>query len=160
MEPKNPISQTTIKRLKIQGYCGISDNRLLDLAFGNRFAYILCSILIFIGVTTASIPILCIMMLIALYGVLLPYHPFDYIYNHILSGIINKPKLPPRSIQIKFACSIATIWLVLIIGLFFFDYTIAGYIVGGTLFFAAFLVSTTDICLPSLLYNYLFKIKI
>lgn len=160
MEPNNPISQTTIKRLKIQGYCGISDNRLSELAFGNRFAYILCSILIFIGVTTTSIPILCTMMLIAIYGVLLPFHPFDYIYNHALSPLMNKPKLPPRSIQIKFACSIAAIWLAMTVGSFYLDFMMVGYVLGGTLFFSAFTVSTTDICLPSLLYNYIFKVKV
>lgn len=154
------VASKLVKRLKIQGYCGISDKQLSELAFGNRFAYILCSVLIFIGVTTASIPILCIMMLIALYGVLLPYHPFDYIYNHLLSSLMNKPKLPPRSIQIKFACSIATIWLALITGFFFLDYMMAGYVLGGILFFSAFTVSTTDICLPSLLYNYVFKVEV
>ena len=157
---KNSVSPKLIKRLKIQGYCGISDNRLSQLAFGNRFAYILCSVLIFIGVTTASIPILCFMMIVALYGVLLPHHPFDYIYNHLLSRLMNKPKLPPRSIQIKFACSIATVWLAMTVGLFYLDYMTAGYILGGALFLSAFTVSVSDICLPSLLYNYIFKVKV
>jgi len=157
---KNSVSPKLVQRLKVQGYCGISDNRISELAFGNRFAYILCSGLIFIGVTMVSIPILCIMMIIALYGVLLPYHPFDYIYNHLLGPFLGKPKLPPRSIQIKFACSIATIWLALTTGLFFLDYVMTGYVFGGVLFLLTFTVSTTDICLPSLLYNYIFKVKI
>jgi len=160
MNSSDSISETTINRLKVQVYCGISDNRLSELAFGNRFAYIVCSILIFIGVATASIPILCIMILIALYGVLLPHHPFDYIYNHLLSRLLNKPKLPPRSIQIKFACSIATIWLAFTAGLFLLDYMLPGYVLGVMLFLSAFTVTTTDICIPSLLYNYLNNIKV
>lgn len=154
------VSSKLVKRLKIQDYCGMSDKRLSELAFGNRFAYILCSFLVFIGVVLANIPLLCAMMLIALYGVLLPYHPFDYIYNHGLRKVLNKPELPPRSLQIKFACSIATIWLAIAIGLFFLDFMTAGYICGGILFSLAFTVSTTDICILSLLYNYLFRVKI
>jgi len=153
------VSPKLVKRLKIQGYCGISDNDLSALAFGNRFAFILCSIIVFLGVVLANIPLLCAMLLVALYGVLLPYHPFDYIYNHGLRKILNKPKLPPRSLQIKFACSVATIWLATTSGLFFLDFMTAGYIVGGILFSLAFTVSATDICIPSLLYNYLNNIK-
>lgn len=160
MKNNEQVSTKLIKRLKIQGYCGISDDRLSELAFGNRFAYILCSIIIFIGVVTVNIPILCAMMLIALYGMLLPYHPFDYIYNHVLRKVMNKPKLPPRSIQIKVACAIATLWLATTSGLFFLEFITAGYIAGGILFSLAFTVSITDICIPSLVYNYIFKVKI
>jgi len=154
------VTSKLVKRLKIQGYCGISDNRLSELAFGNRFAYILCSLVIFFGVATANIPVLCAMMLVAFFGIVLPNHPFDYIYNHGLRKLMNKPKLPPRSKQIKFACAVATLWLVTTILLFYLDWNIAGYIFGGILFSLAFTVSTTDICVPSLLYNYLYKIKV
>ena len=160
MKNDQQVSTKLIKRLRIQGYCGISDNRLSALAFGNRFAYILCSIIIFFGVATANIPLLCAMMSIAFFGIVLPNHPFDYVYNYGLRKPMNKPKLPPRSRQIKFACTVATLWLGATISLFYFGHMIAGYVVGGILFSLAFTVSTTDICIPSLLYNYLFKIKV
>jgi len=134
MNKNRNISPTLIKRLKIQGYCNLTDYELKELNFGNRFAYILCSIIVFIGVFTINIQLLIAMMIVALLGVSLPYHPFDYIYNHLLRYIMKKPKLPPRSKQIKFACSIATIWLATTIGLFSKGFTIAGYIVGGFLF--------------------------
>ncbi len=154
------ISPARIKRLKVQGYRNYSDANLSDLAFGNRFAYIICSSILLIGVITANIPILTAMMIIALFGVILPYHPFDYIYNHIIQGIINKPKLPPRSKQLKFACRIATIWIAATIYLFYAGFAIAGYISGGLLFSVAFLVSTTDICIPSIIFNFLFEVKV
>jgi hypothetical protein len=100
------------------------------------------------------------MLFIAICGILLPYHPFDYIYNGLLSNLMNKPKLPPRSKQLKFACIIATLGMASTIFLFYAGLTLAGYITGGSLFLVAFLVSTTDICIPSIIYNFIFKVEI
>ena len=157
---KKMLSPNRIKRLKIQGYCNMTDTRLSELAFGNRFAYILCSGVVGVGVFTAHIPILGTMMVVALFGVLLPNHPFDYIYNYGIRDLMGKPKLPRRSKQIKFACIVATIWLAITIGLFHIGFVTGGYIVGGVLFSLTFIVSTTDICVPSLIYNYWHKIKV
>ncbi len=157
---KKMLSPNRIKRLKIQGYCNMTDTRLSELAFGNRFAYILCSGVVGVGVLTAHIPILGTMMVVALFGVLLPNHPFDYIYNYGIRDLMGKPKLPRRSKQIKFACIVATIWLAITIGLFHIGFATGGYIVGGVLFSLTFIVSTTDICVPSLIYNYWHKIKV
>jgi hypothetical protein len=151
------LSGARINRIKVQGYSNYSDTELSALAFGNRFAFIICSTILAIGVTTANIPILMAMTLVAFFGIILLYHPFDYIYNHVLRSILNKPELPPRSKQLKFACLIATLWLIATIYLFYSDLFIAGYVVGGLLFSVAFLVSTTDYCIPSKVYNFIFK---
>jgi len=153
------ISAARIRRLRVQGYCNIKDEELSKLAFGNRFAFILCSTVLLIGIITSNIPLLSVMLLIAVLGILLPYHPFDYVYNGLLTNLLDKPKLPPRSKQLKFACIIATLWISSTIYLFYAGFTVAGYIAGGLLFFVAFLVSTTDICIPSIIYNFLFRIK-
>jgi len=154
------LSSTRINRIKVQGYSNYSNTELSALAFGNRFAFILCSTILAIGITTANIPILIGMTIVAFFGIILYYHPFDYIYNHILRSILNKPKLPPRSKQLKFACLIATLWLIATIYLFYSDLFIAGYIVGGLLFAVAFIVSTTDFCIPSKIYNFIFKYEV
>lgn len=161
MEEKQAnLSRSRINRLKAQGYLKHSDKEISELAFGNRFAFIICSTLVGLGVATANVPILVGMALIALGGVILPYHPFDYIYNHIVSGLIDRPKLPPRSKQLKFACIIATVWLAGTVFLFYSGFMTSGYIVGALLFMVAFTVSTTDFCIPSTIYNFLFKVKI
>lgn len=95
-----------------------------------------------------------------IFGVVLPYHPFDYIYNHLVRRVLDKPRLPRRSNQLKFACGVATIWIAATIYLFYYGFAMAGYVAGGMLFSVAFLVSTTDICIPSIIYNFLFKIKV
>jgi hypothetical protein len=154
------LSDRRLHGIRTQGYCNYSDENLTELAFGNRFAYYTCSFFLLIGVISANIEILGAMMVVSILGILLPNHPFDYIYNIFLSKPMNKPKLPHRSKQLKFACTVATIWLAATIYLFYTGLTIAGYISGGLLFFVAFLVSTTDICIPSLIYNSLFKYEV
>ena len=145
-----------INRIREQGYLHHSDKEINDLAFGNRFAYRLCVAVLIGGVAFANIPTLIIMNLIALFGVILPNHPFDYIYNELLSKQMNKPKLSPRSPQLKFACSIATVWIAGTIYLFASQMMIAGYVMGAALILVAGLVASIDFCIPSIIYNTLF----
>jgi hypothetical protein len=153
------LSSVRINRIKAQGYFNYSDTEIADLAFGNRFAYRLCTSILAIGVIMGNIPVLTAMLTVAFFGVVLPNHPFDYIYNYVLRQRMNKPKLPPRSIQLKFACSLATTFIAITIYLFYNNYQIAAYIVGGQLVAVAAMVSTIDYCLPSVVFNYCFRKK-
>ena len=151
------LSTVRINRIKAQGYYNYSDDEISALAFGNRFAYIICSLILVIGIATANIPTLIAMTIIAFLGATLPYHPFDYIYNHVVRDILNKPKLPSRSKQLKFVCRTATLLLIATTYLFYANLFIAGYALGTLLISVAFIVSTTDFCLPSVTYNRIFK---
>lgn len=145
------------KRLEVQGYCGFTDAELNDFKFGVRFAYFLCGSLVLIGLLLSSREILATTMVIAFFGSLPPYHPFDYLYNYAIRHLVGKPKMPPRPNQGRFACSIATVWLGGMIYLLFAGLTVLAYLAGGVLLVIATLVSTMDICIPSLIYNFLFK---
>ena len=161
MKTKHPLlSAVRINNLKAQGYYSYSDTEISTLAFGNRFAYIICSSILVIGVATANIPTLMVMTIIASLGATLPYHPFDYIYNHVVRGILNKPKLPSRSKQLKFSCTIATLWLIATTYLFYANLFVAGYVLGALLASVALILSTTDFCIPSVIYNFIFKVKV
>ena len=153
---QNQLSETRINRLREQGYTSQTDAEISDLAFGNRFAYRICVTLLIFGVGFANIPLLSFMMVIAFLGLLLPNHPFDYIYNLVLSKKMKKPKLPPRSKQLKFTCTVATLWIGGTIYLFYTGLTNWGYIAGVSLIVVATLVSTVDFCIPSKIYNALF----
>lgn len=153
------LSQIRINRIREQGYICQTDAEIKELAFGNRFAYRLCVTLLIFGVSFANIPLLTFMMLIAFFGIVLPNHPFDYIYNLVLRKKMNKPELPPRSNQLKFACTVATLWIGATIYLFFTGLTIWGYITGASLIGVAALVSSIDFCIPSKIYNALFLKK-
>lgn len=152
-----PLSLIRIKRIREQGYTQQSDHEIADLAFGNRLAYQLCTVIIIFGVSLANVPVLATMTLVALSSVLLPNHLFDYFYNHLLSDRISKPKLPPRSIQLKFACSIATVWIGCTAYLFSQQMMVAAYAAGGVFVGVALLLCMTDICIPSILFNKLFN---
>lgn len=151
------ISSTSRKRLHIQGYDNFSDKELLDYKFGIRFAYVGCITLVAFGVYFQSIPILAITAVIAFVAAFPPYHPFDYLYNYGVRHLLNKPKMPPRTNQARFACGIASIWLVITIYLLHNNFTVAGNILAVALFVIGALVATTDICIPSMIYNSIFK---
>lgn len=159
MELDSPsISETRCKRLRAQGLPqGLSDAELGELAIGNRFAYQLCTVLFSAGLVLTSIPVLVIAAGIAFLAVVLPYHPFDYLYNHGLRHWLDKPKLPKRPAQSKFACGVAGVWLSGISYLFHLSLFTWGYIAGVVLFVVALLVSTIDFCIPSLVCNTLFR---
>ncbi len=147
------------KRVEQQGFVNFSDQELSDFKMGIRFPYILCSTLAALGIVLKSIPILAVALVFAFFGMFPPYHPFDYLYNYVVRKILNKPKTPPRANQGRFACMLATLFLATIIYLFNKELFLEGYIVGGLLLGTSFLVSYLDICIPSMVYNLIFKKK-
>lgn len=153
MKTKQQLSATRLARLRVQGFMTESDSELSELAFGIRFAYRLCTSFVALGILTQNTTILAAMMGVAFSSVLLPNHLFDYIYNFVLAGRMNKPKLSARSPQIKFACGIATVWLGGLIYLFSVGFATAGLIAGGIFLVLAISVSTIDYCVPSLIFN-------
>jgi len=153
------LSVSRLTRLRAQGYLHESDQQLSAMAFGVRFAYRACVTILIVAMITKSIAIFSFMLGIAFLGVVLPNHPFDYIYNHIFSNRMNKPKLPARSPQLKFACSIASVWLVSVIFLMWKNYTMVALIMAGVLAFVAALPSIIDLCIPSVIYNTIYRNK-
>jgi hypothetical protein len=151
------ISPACRKRLHVQGYEHFSDKELNDYKFGIRFAYACCITLVAFGLLFQSVPILTVAAVIAFAGAFPPYHPFDYLYNYGVRHLLGKPKLPPRTKQGRFACGIASVWLAMTIYLLYNNYSVAGNILGITLFSVGALVTTTDICIPSIVYNGIFK---
>ena len=110
-QTKKTLSDKRLARIRAQGYTYQSDAELNELAFGHRFAVRMCLTVLLTAIIMGSIPLLSVMMVIAFFGVVLPYHPFDYIYNHVVRKWVNKPALPRRSLQLKFACFLATPWI-------------------------------------------------
>lgn len=147
------------KRLEAQGYWNHTDEELSAYTFGIRFAYIISTLFVTTGLIFSSSLILAIPLTLALLGLLLPRHPLDYLYNHLIRKLIGKPEIPQRPPQVKFVFGMASCWLGGIILLFNSGLTLWGYLGGSLLLVVAILVSTTDICIPSLIYNFIFKIK-
>ena len=154
------ISNRTVCRLQIQGFSGSTPQQLAEYRFGIRFAYLACGTIAILGLAFVNIPTLAFLAVVALLGVLLPNHPFDYIYNYGIRHIAKRPPIPNRTAQIKFACAVATVWLVVTVILFNFHYVFFGRLWGSLLVASALLVGSTDICIPSMIYNLTTKRKI
>ncbi|MEE9555534.1 MAG: DUF4395 family protein [candidate division Zixibacteria bacterium] len=156
MSNEMKISSWSKKRLEEQGFCGFTDTELRQHRFGIRLAYIVCLSLVVIGLVAKSQLFLLIANIIALIGILPPYHPIDYLYNFGLRHLMNRPKLPRRANQGRFACALATVMLAAINYYFYLGNFTVVYAVSAALLTSAFLVGFIDLCIPSIIYNALF----
>ena len=73
--------ETRRKRLEIQGFF-LSDKDLKELGPWFRWTYIICGIFMLLGTVLASPIILWSIGAIALIGAILPFHPFDLLYDY------------------------------------------------------------------------------
>ena len=79
---KNAISETTRRRLDIQGFVDVDDETLAEVGPWLRLAFGGCAILAAIGTILASPTMLWILVVIAALAAACPVHPFDLIYNY------------------------------------------------------------------------------
>jgi len=150
------ISPTTRRRLEIQGFCDLDDQTLAETGRWLRLAFALCAILAALGTALASPWLLYALIPIAVIAAASPVHPFDLIYNYGLRHLTRTGPLPKRGAPSRFACGVGAAWL-LATGLAFqLGALLVGYILGGMLTLVVALVSTTDICIPSMIYRALF----
>ena len=150
------LSATTRRRLNVQGLNDVDDETLAETAPWHRMAFGLCALFAAVGTVLASPTILWTLTAIAALAALFPVHPFDLIYNHGIRYLRNTGPLPKRRAQSRFACGVGAVWLVATALAFQSGALVTGTILGGALTGVAALVATTDICIPSMIYNALF----
>jgi hypothetical protein len=147
------MSTSVRQRLEAQGFCGLDDAALREIGPWLRWSPVLCTLVMLAGVALASPAILWALAAMAFLGVWLPFHPFDLLYNHVARHLTGTRPLPHQGPQRRFACGIATVWLVSTGWLFHTGATTLGYTFGISLILVAGLVSVTHICIPSMIYN-------
>ena len=150
------LSARTRKRLNIQGLTDVGDDVLVPVAPWLRMAFGGCALLAATGTALASPTILWVSTLVAAFGTLFHVHPFDLIYNHGIRYLRNTGPLPRRAAPTRFACAIGVGWLIATALAFQSGLLAWGYVLGAALTSVAGLVATTDICIPSMIYNALF----
>ena len=153
------INSVIRSRLEAQGFCNLDDIALAELAPWMRWSPAICSIITVIGVSLKSPTILWSLASVAFLGTILPFHPFDLLYNYGMRFLTRTRALPNQGPQRRFACGIATAWLVGTGWAFHSGATLVGYALGFSLVCVAGLVSVTHFCIPSLIYNALFNSK-
>jgi len=152
------ISPGTVQRLHIQGFNTVDEAWLAEIAPWLRWSPALCATFAAVGTAMASPWILLALAGTAFLGAILPFHPFDLIYNYGIRFLVRKRPLPPNGAPRRFACGIATVWLIATAILFSAGETTAGYVLGVLFVTVAGLVSTTDICIPSIIFNFFIRL--
>ena len=152
-----PESSEVRTRLEAQGFCGLDDAALRELAPWLRWSPAICTLVMAVGIATKSPTVLWALAGIAFLGALLPFHPFDLLYNYGVRYLTGTRPLPHQGPQRRFACGVATIWLVATGWAFHVGSVMLGFILGIPLLLVAALVSITHFCIPSFIYNTLFR---
>lgn len=142
--------------MAMQGYGALSDEDRKGLWLGIRFAPMLCFVGIALGVVLAS-PVLLAAMAVAAFvgGFITPKHPFDYLYDVALRPLLGGPSVPPSPAPRRFACQLATPWIVAIAIAFLAGLTTVAWVLAVPLLVVAATVASTNWCLPSLIYGLL-----
>jgi hypothetical protein len=150
------LSATLRHRLDIQGYACANDATLAQTQLWLRLSPALCATIAAVGTTLASPLVLWGLMVFAALGAVLTFHPFDLIYNLGVRHLTGTPELPRNGAPRRFACAMASVWLLTTGGLFYAGFDIAGYLLGAALVAVAALITVSHICIPSLVYRVLF----
>jgi hypothetical protein len=151
--------QTVKMRLQVSGF-QLDDDAVAEIGPWMRWSTSFCALFTIVGTSLASPWVLWALVLTALGGSVLPNHPFDYVYNYGVRHITKTRPLPPNTPARKFACRLATPWLIAAGLAFFMGAATVGYVLGALFASVALLVSLTHICIPSMIYNALFGAKL
>ncbi len=147
------VSPTVRRRLERQGFVGFGDDELAEAAPWLRFSPALCAAVMAVGTALASPAVLWALAAPAALGTVFPVHPFDVLYNYGLRRLTGTRRLPKNGAPRRFACGMATAWLIAAGVAFAADADVAGYALGGVLTAVAAVVATTHFCIPSLIYR-------
>ncbi len=153
------LSSAVRRRLEAQGFCDLDEATLNEVGPWLRWSPAFCTLFMAAGVALKSPMVLWALALTALLGALLPFHPFDLLYNYGARYLTGTRPLPHQGPQRRFACGVATVWLLATGWAFYVDAPLIGYLLGVPLILVAALVSITHYCIPSLIYNTLFKAR-
>jgi len=89
--------------------CRVTSGRK-SAEYGVRFSYPLYILFVVLGILLVNPYILSITLLIAFFGVILPMHPFDYIYNWGVAKLISTDQIPGRGSELQVSSSVALLF--------------------------------------------------
>jgi hypothetical protein len=157
MEKTMALTVTRQRRLEMQGFICSHDGDFARVAPWLRWSPALCMIVAAIGTALASPPILLALAATAALGAILPFHPFDLIYNYGIRYATGTRPLPGNGAPRRFACAVGAVWLIATAWAFSAGAMAAGYVLGGLFVLVAGIVSTADFCIPSFVYSLIFR---
>ena len=155
-QTSKPLTPRTSRLLDIQGFDTVDAQELARVAPWLRLTFGLCTVLGGLGTVLASPAILLGLAAIATLAAASPVHPFDLIYNYAIRHLTGTGPLPRRGAPSRFGCGMGAVFLLVTVWAFSAGHVVAGYALGGVLTFVVLLQSTTDICIPSMIYRSIF----
>lgn len=147
------VSETTRKRIEMQGFTGLDDAQLARLAPWLRVGPAVCLLWTAAGTALGSPAVLWALVPFAALGTVLPVHPFDVPYNLGLRFLFGAPPIPSYGTPRRFACAIATVWIAAIALAFQLGVTTLGVLLGTTFLVGPAVNVTTGFCIPSWLFG-------
>jgi hypothetical protein len=147
------VKPSTRSRIEAQGFCGLNDATLQELAPWIRWTYTLGTLVTAVGVALMSPALLWALAATTSLGIVLPFHPFDLLYNYGVRYITGTRPFPKSGPQRRFVFGVATVWLAATGWGFYIGSAIVGFALGVPLILVGTLASVTHFCIPSTIYN-------
>lgn len=154
---RTPISARTERLLGMQGFTCTSDPAFGRVVPWLRLSPGLTTLVTAVGVVVTSPAVLVALALVTATCAASARHPFDALYDRGVRRVTGTPPLPRSEPPRRFACGMATVWLVAIAGTFWLGAALAGYVLGAVLVVLGGLVATTHFCFGSLVYQVLVR---
>ena len=139
--------------MKLRAFADSTNAALEELAPWMRWTYTLGTLVTLISVVTTSPAVLWSLAAITSVGIVLPFHPFNLLYNYGFRYVTGTRPSPNSGPQRHFVFVVATVWLVAAGWAFYLSADIVGFALGVPLILVAALASTTNFCIPSFIYN-------
>lgn len=149
-----PVVDRRVDRLlEMQGFACSPDPDFRAVVPWLRFSPGLTTIGAGIGTVLASPAVLSALALVTGVCAATPRHPFDLLYDRGVRPVTGTPALPRNEAPRRFACALATVWLVTTALAFAVGATLVGYGLGSLLVVLGGLVATTHFCFGSMVYR-------
>jgi hypothetical protein len=147
------VSATMRRRLEMQGFVGYTSCELAEFGPWLRLTTGICAAWTAVATVSGAAGVFWALVPVAVMGVVLPNHPFDAIYNYGLRRRLATRSIPRYGAPRRFACVVASIWLLFTGFAFFVGMPAVGHVLGASMALAAFVPTATDFCIPSFVYQ-------
>ncbi len=123
--------------------------------YGIRFSYPVFILLVGLSIFFVNPAALLLAVIIALFAIILPMHPLDYVYNFVFARFAGLAKIPGRGTELAVSSSIAAVFSLVVIGLILLgaqiNFAIMALIyVASSVFFIVVLLFKDDFSMHSL----------
>jgi uncharacterized protein DUF4395 len=141
--------------VELQGYLGLCDRTVAEIDPWLRVAPALCATWALTATAAASATGFSLLAGIALAGAVFPWHPFDIPYTFLLRHRLGTAAIPPSPTPRRFACAVATIWLIITAGAVESGVPSLGTVLGIAFASVAFVPVISGLCVPSWILRHL-----